>query len=348
MNLKNQQGLSLIELMISLTIGLVLMGGAIHMFLSSRAVFATQQAVSRVQESGRMAIDFMARDVRMAGFMGCMTRNTEMVNLLNNSNDHRYRFRIALEGATAPAPVGSGYPAAAIPGTDMLVVRRGSSQSVNVVSGLLSDELRIAHTGKEAALCHGGGDRLSGLCSQDIVVVTDCEKSRIFQITDLAEVGTSAVTLGRTGTGGSPGNAVTSWGGPSSSPAEQFGDDSEVMKLYTTVYYIALNGAGRPSLWESVNGQAEELLTGIQDMRLSYGVPSVSGGPPDNYLAASAVTDWGQVGSVRVQLLVQSTEDGVLSEPQPYSFNGVAVANPGDRRLRQVFTNTIAVRSRLP
>ncbi|ARU27615.1 hypothetical protein CBR65_09340 [Cellvibrio sp. PSBB006] len=73
--MRKQAGLSLIELMIAITLGLILMAGVIQVFLSSRVTFATQQAMSRVQETGRLAVEFMARDIRMAGYMGCTSRS---------------------------------------------------------------------------------------------------------------------------------------------------------------------------------------------------------------------------------------------------------------------------------
>src|SRR5690554_5044513 len=98
--MRKQQGLSLVELMISITLGLVLMTGVMQMFLSSRTVFSTHQAISRIQENGRLAMEFISQDVRMAGFMGCMSRDRDMVsddyrgltNNLNNAGDSLYDF----------------------------------------------------------------------------------------------------------------------------------------------------------------------------------------------------------------------------------------------------------------
>ena len=66
-----QRGLSLVELMIAIALGMVLMLGVMQMFLSSRVVFSTQQGMSRIQETGRLAIEFLSRDIRMAAYYGC-------------------------------------------------------------------------------------------------------------------------------------------------------------------------------------------------------------------------------------------------------------------------------------
>src|SRR5688572_9551627 len=97
-----QRGLSLIELMIAITLGLVLMAGVTQMFLSSQTVFHTQQAMSRIQENGRLGMAFMAKDIREAGYMGCLSDPTAIKNDLKTANDFAYRMKVGIEGYTAP------------------------------------------------------------------------------------------------------------------------------------------------------------------------------------------------------------------------------------------------------
>ncbi|WP_395788434.1 PilW family protein [Aquimonas sp.] len=69
---KRQVGLSLIELMVAMGIGVVLLLGLAQIFGASRAAFSTAEGGSRVQENSRFAVDFLRRDLRMVGHMGCM------------------------------------------------------------------------------------------------------------------------------------------------------------------------------------------------------------------------------------------------------------------------------------
>ena len=50
-----QSGLSLVELMIAITLSLLLIAGVLQIFLSSKQTYSTNNALSRVQESGRFA-----------------------------------------------------------------------------------------------------------------------------------------------------------------------------------------------------------------------------------------------------------------------------------------------------
>lgn len=78
-----QAGLSLIELMIALLIGIVLIAGVIQVFLASRAAYSLSQAIARNQENARFAMDFIQRDMRMVGHMGCV--NDQSLLSLNSS-----------------------------------------------------------------------------------------------------------------------------------------------------------------------------------------------------------------------------------------------------------------------
>jgi prepilin-type N-terminal cleavage/methylation domain-containing protein len=62
-------GFSLIELMISLTLGLLVLGMVLTVYLSSMNAYLFQNGVLRVQENGRFAVDVLSRTVRMAGYL---------------------------------------------------------------------------------------------------------------------------------------------------------------------------------------------------------------------------------------------------------------------------------------
>jgi type IV pilus assembly protein PilW len=65
--MKRQRGVSLIELMIGMVIGLVLLGGILQTMLASKEAAATRQSISTITDNARFLFDFMARDLRMGG-----------------------------------------------------------------------------------------------------------------------------------------------------------------------------------------------------------------------------------------------------------------------------------------
>ncbi len=68
LRMTRQAGLSLIELMIAMVIGLVIIAGVGQILLSGRQSYNTQSGTSALQENGRFALFYLQRDIRMAGF----------------------------------------------------------------------------------------------------------------------------------------------------------------------------------------------------------------------------------------------------------------------------------------
>jgi type IV pilus assembly protein PilW len=348
--MQKHKGLSLVELMISITLGLILLTGVMKVFLSSKTVFSTQQALSRVQESGRLAIEFISRDVRMAGYMGCASRTADLVvtNTLNTPTNFRYDFGSSIIGYSA-ATVGAAYTLVPTPtaNTDIIVLRSASGNGNTVAKNNNGAQLFATDKNVEANACADGTDRVGGLCKNDILVVSDCTKATIFQATLIQDAGPE-VNVVHSGAAATPGNAISSWGG--SSVNDTFGPGAEILSATNTAYFIGTGTSGRPSLWQNVNGTNLELLESVEKMSVLYGVDTNDDFIPNDYRKAAAVAaaDWDKVVSVRIELLVASIEDNVLPELQKYRFDGVDNVSPvpADRRLRQVFTTTIGIRSR--
>lgn len=63
----HQFGLSLIELMVALTLGLMITVSLGYILMGSRSTYRTQDASARVQDTGRFALEFIGRQLRMAG-----------------------------------------------------------------------------------------------------------------------------------------------------------------------------------------------------------------------------------------------------------------------------------------
>jgi type IV pilus assembly protein PilW len=135
------------------------------------------------------------------------------------------------------------------------------------------------------------------------------------------------------------------------------------MKLAGTIYYIGKRdntSTNPPALFRrqlgstGVAGNAEELVEGVEDMQILYGenTNNDASNSADRFVPADQVSDWDNVVSVRVSLLVQSIEDNLVPDGQAYTFNGVVYdgtggngALPADGRLRRVFTATINLRN---
>lgn len=63
-----QQGFTIVEAMVAMTLGVFLIGGLIAVFGSSRQAYSLQTGMSVMQENGRTVIDMLSQDIAMAGY----------------------------------------------------------------------------------------------------------------------------------------------------------------------------------------------------------------------------------------------------------------------------------------
>lgn len=346
-SLGRQTGLSLVELMVGMAIGLLIVALLGYIYSGSRQSYQQQDNLARVQENGRAALDFISQDIRSAGYWGCVGRRIpEPINTLNNAADYLYRFNTPVEGHQATgantwSPAKDATVTPVLTGTDILTLRGAYGNGTTVTQ----------HPGGTPP---GSADLkvndVSNIAEGDILLVSDCQNAAVFQVTNL-NAGSNVVHNTGAIAGIVPGNASKGLG------KEYVG--GEVLRASSKTYYIRLNDANRPSLYRMTNGVAEELVENVESMQLTYGVDTTGDQAVDAYQTADAVLDWDQVILVRVQLLLASPETGAVNTAQGYAFNGAnvapdgnlvggAIGDPDDRRLRLVFTANIGLRNRLP
>lgn len=71
--IKQQKGLSLIELMIAVALGVFISAGMISIFINSSQSYRVNENMSRLQENSRFAMLFITRDIRSADYRSCVT-----------------------------------------------------------------------------------------------------------------------------------------------------------------------------------------------------------------------------------------------------------------------------------
>ncbi len=332
-----QSGLTMVELLVAMVLGLILIGGVVQIYLSNNQTYRVTEASSRIQENARFAFRYLTRQVRMAGFSGCAGRLQVYTNTLAGAATpgFLYDFDKAIQGFEAS---GGGWSPAlpasisgALAGSDILVVRGTTTSGTDIIgqpNG--SNDCRNAASYSSPLKVSSS----SGLAVGDIVVASNCSQASIFQITGLT--GTVAHNVGG---GLSPGNSTTNLGAC-------YAGNGRLYKLATSSFFVGNNPNGLPALYRQENGNnPEELVDGIEQMQISYGVGDQFNNLVSNFVTADNVTDWSKVISVRISLLLQS-DDNITASPQSYTFGGITTT-PTDRRLRRSFTTTIALRNNL-
>ncbi len=345
---QNQQGMTLVEILIAMLIGLVLLSGVLSIFTNSKQTYRMQEALSRLQENSRFAMDFISRDVRQAGFLGCNS-NALIENVLNDPTNAGWDISNVILGFNNVTGSFSTI-SNVVTGTDVIIARRTDDDGTPLVSPYTSGAQEFVAT----TLNNDCPTAMANTCHEgEIVMVTDCAKSSVFQITNTQLSGGKINVVHSQNSSGTytPGNSTPNL-------SNSYGAGSKLVQLETYAYYIRQNPDNINSLYRSklnISGlttaalTAEELVEGVQDMQILYGADTDT--PADgvaNYYVSAGTSglDMTQVVSVRISLLMQTVEDNITSSPVPYTFNGATVT-PTDRRLRRVNTFTIALRNRL-
>lgn len=340
-----QEGFGLVELMIALTLGLLLSTSVMQVTLASQRSQQLLDAAARLQENGRFAMNFLAKDIRTAGYMGCPNLQRIPVNVIAETTPSDFNFTAAevLKGFDNVVD-DSDNLYEAVAGTDVLVLQRAALPSVRLTGNLDPNNANI-HIDSNPA----------GLGANDFVFITDCVNADLFK---------AASVSANNSNGGSGINIVHSRGTNNNNHLSKiYGSDAEVMGFQSLAYFVrdsqrsTAGGSAIYSLYVKARNfgrgaapVAIELIEGVENMQLSYGVDTGGDRSVDEYQIASAVTDWSKVLSVRIELLMQSLEDKVMASSgesaQSLQFNGAAVTPDG--RLRQVYSSAVAIRNRLP
>jgi len=368
---RRQRGMNLPELMVSILISAILMTGIIQLFVSNKATYELTDDLSRLQENGRFALEAMARDLRSAGFFGCADDLRTVTNHLDGAEveGRLYSISHAVDGLESVGggsrwypsrsrvlteTAGNAAPESIVSGTDAISVRYADgAQRMDVIEPLMStrgDPLRTAPSDMEQG---------------EIVVVSDCTGADVFQITGPA--GTDPGTLGtlehqlRTSGGlPVPGNTNNASGGNCTGGTTQclskvYEKGAKVSRLIARTYYIGQGSSG-PSLFRrslaptpAAVPENLELVEGVENMQILYGVDTGEDQVPDVYRTASAVgSDWSKVISVRIGLLVRTIDEirqGGDRDTKTYRVNGNIIGPVNDRRYRRVFSKTVLVRN---
>lgn len=373
-------GLSLVEMMIALVIGLVLTLGVIQVFSASQAASRLSEGASRVQENARFALDFLSRDIRMAGHMGCINDQAHVVKGQGDPLSHLgagagsgspLDFAVAIQGyeapGTAPAdtltlgeawqapdslPAGiAGLSPSPAGGSDILVLRFLSAEGVPV------EAISVSGSDSELTLNADGVGRLSqgGVAVPDLFGIADCGHADIFS-------------------GGVSGTLLTAPGVDLSRYTAQPTGQTLVYRAESLVYYVAASAdTGLPGLRRAradANGDYisnEEVVEGIESLQLMFGLDNTAeisrATPPAGNITslqvASGVTtatdaggaaQWLRVGQVKVGLLASSPQRASSDVPiNPASVLGVGFEGgaASDGRYRGAYEVTVALRNRL-
>lgn len=344
-----QRGISLVELMIAMLLGLIVLLAVTQIFVGNRQTFALTEASSEVQESGRIALQLLSRAVRNADYWGCLEGSDAVDSILTiSSADSPYRFE---RGVTAVQNNAAG--------SSMI-----EDSAVLSLAGFNSSSTATLADSQESGHLNGadGVDFTGVFENGQILVATNCEFADIFQVSKVEEKKLTYSASATMTPGNNRGNLEN---------AESNYRNGRVQRVTGERYFVRLLDDGRPALmYQRLNTSnssageylpAQELVTGIERMAIQLGIDSNGDGDIDSWedlrdsSLSNAEEHADQALGMRVSLLVSSRTDRVTESPVTYCFPAWGDCVEGgddreaadDRRIYRVYSSSMGIRNRL-
>jgi prepilin-type N-terminal cleavage/methylation domain-containing protein len=298
---RQQQGFSLIEMMLAMLIGIIIMGGILSVYNNTREAQRVSDDQMHLVSDARFAIETIAYDLRHAGVFGGTNLASTIkchkgdpncsTALATAAGDCETRWYLDITVPIFASEAINPYSTCAITShlgnTDLLVVRYADSNPIDTAS-LVSSTAYVRSNYQAGELFIGTTppvipDDTSALTNNHLLV------SRAYYVSDFTDYA----------------------------------------------------GDGLPSLRrvDLIAGPAVQdqlILPGVENLQIQFGIDTDKDRVVDQYVNADQVPDWTKVYSARVWVLVRSqhTDKTVdTSETFTIAGNSVSFGNDGYRRL---------------
>ncbi len=304
--LLKESGMSLIELMIALLIGLLLSAAIITVYMSNKKTFWDTEAAASLQENSRFAVKLITDDIRAAGFYADSYDNTVINNnvpaiVSGSCSDSEFDYDQPIWGAAAAAGISclDGFHFKV--GTDILFVK-GSRMDPAISTSP-----------------PGSGNQKTYMIARDRFTA-----EHYMAEADLAD---------------------KSYGNPAAYEYSHHAyfiahKDGDAFPQLRRLSQRVADGGGS-TIWI-----AETVADGIEDLRYMFGVDTDNDGAANQYIATENMASWDNIVSVKIFMLAQATtSDMSFSGGKTYEYGGRAAYKPTDRYHRKLYETTVTIRN---
>ena len=322
-------GFSLVELMVGMVLGLILIGGAVSIYLASKQSYVEVEQVATLTENARFAERIIGDSLRQVGFLGEVPPDrVDYQSLLSSaaladdcdspSGARAYDLSRLVFAATVES---FGCIDDGKVGTDALVIKHALPQPI-------SDNPRDGGSGGDSSPGNG--------------VIDSLQDGKVYVMT--SNVG------GVLFDGAAPPTITTGGEFP----------DGTAWEYQYEVFYIRQPTAGDvPRLarrllsynpaTSAMEFVTEDLAEGVEELKLLFGYDSDNNGEVDTYKDVAAIDtggNWSEVESVEVFMLVRNaTEDTQYTDSKTYRMGGDTVGPKNDHYRRLISHSSVSLRN---
>jgi type IV pilus assembly protein PilW len=333
-----QRGLTLIELLIALALGMVVSAAIFTVFVSSSRSAREDEQYRLMMESGRYGLNLLRDEIRMVDFWGALAFPDDITTiLLPNPGSCAAALGLLdpeqallvndgdVIGSTPQFAACNAMTANQVVGTDMLVIKRVARKPT-------------ARTLIDRADLDGDGD--TGETLQ--LGYADLQAG-------VAYLRTSA-TDGR----------IISDSSSANPPALGESDWALETRAYFVRDHFRQAGDGIPSLCRlsvvgvelgnvetSAANQAECIVPGIEDFNIEFGLDNNNDGVPDEHSTVPTVAEMERAVSARVYVLARANQQiATYQNAKIYQMGTTITSGPfNDGFYRSLFTTAVALRN---
>lgn len=356
---RQQRGITLVEMMVAITVGLILLAGIVELFVSNKQAFRLQEGSNALNENARYLLNQIEYDLRMAGFWGGVPRGgfdafgSSGVTVVGTAPVGDCTQSPALSLAGTPGESGYGVegfdgagasPLSCIAGadyqsnTDILIVRHGGAERMSDAQVVALPTTQFVRTDSDGVAEIFNGNTLNARYNPGPDPAANPLKSVPAGSNDRVATYLENVAYYFVRPCASKGTAATCGGGDST----------------PTLTRLALRSG---SLVQ------EDIMAGVEQFQVLYGVDTVANDnsiAPTQFLNATAVTAgnfWDKVSEVRISFVLRNLQsDPAFTDTSPYLlYNGatgsagvgISYTPPANAQHfhRKVFRATVQIRN---
>lgn len=313
-----ESGLSLVELMVAMTLGIFLVGAVASLFVASKRSYTETERFARLGENGRFALQRLSDDLRLAGFFGEVPateiRRDDGLGAISGDcsspggalDTGNY---IAVVRASN-AGTALGCITDAVPGTDVIVVKSARPFP-------LSDGDRDDETDDDGSI-----DTPAAPDGEHLYILSNTVTGLLFEGGDTLD--SNEVPPG-----------ATAW------------------EYRTQIFYA--RAALVPQLsrkvvrWDGTGFAVatEDLLEGVEWLKVMVGQDSDDDGVADGFTPSTGTIDWSRAPALQLYVLLRSPDiEAGYTDTRRYALGDQTLA-PGGGFRRIVVQGSVALRNAL-
>ncbi len=320
--LSKMDGLSLVELLVSIVLGLLLTTGIVTVYLESKSNYIVEEEMARLQENGRYALNYLKRELTLAGFYsGNLDAETLPAAAIGGSDCASGNWAL---DASEPVDLINDFDGSSL---DTIL----STTWTCLVGSDIEDDTDILAVKRSA----GEATLKDGEFSTGVTAAEDAQwYLRLENFGDII-------------------NWVYVGDGLNFPSGIGAGSQVDYWEMYASIFYIqkfSASGDAVPTLCvvrlvgDSMSPEC--LVEGIEDMQVEFGIDTNGDGVADRYKDAPLPAELRTAVVARVYLLLRSLGEVTgYTNSKTYQLGQKAVSAKDDGYLRRVFSTTVQMRN---